>query len=36
MLKVHEDNYAAQRLYVNAGFKVLNKFNKRYEMERLV
>jgi len=36
MLKVHEDNYAAQRLYVNAGFKVKNKFNKRYEMERLV
>ena len=36
LLKVHEDNYAAQRLYINAGFKVKNKFNKRYEMERLV
>jgi ribosomal protein S18 acetylase RimI-like enzyme len=36
LLKVHEDNVAAQRLYENAGFQTQQKWNKRYEMERLV
>ena len=35
LLKVHEDNVAAQRLYGNAGFQSQQKWNKRYEMIRL-
>jgi ribosomal protein S18 acetylase RimI-like enzyme len=33
LLKVHEDNEAAQRLYRKAGFISKQKWNKRYEME---
>jgi len=36
LLKVHEDNPAAQRLYTTAGFKSTQKLNKRYEMERIM
>ena len=36
LLKVHEDNRAAQRLYYDAGFVARQKWNKRYEMERIV
>ena len=32
LLKVHEDNRAALRLYVGAGFVAQQKWNKRYEM----
>ena len=33
LLKVHEDNVAAQRLYTGAGFVAQQKWNKRFEME---
>ena len=33
LLKVHEDNEAAQRLYAGVGFRSNQKLNKRYEME---
>jgi ribosomal protein S18 acetylase RimI-like enzyme len=36
ILKVHEDNQTAQRLYINHGFQTKQKWNKRYEMERLL
>jgi ribosomal protein S18 acetylase RimI-like enzyme len=35
LLKVHEDNAAAQRLYLNAGFEIQQKWNKRYEMRMM-
>lgn len=35
LLKVHEDNTAAQRLYLNAGFEIQQKWNKRYEMRMM-
>jgi len=35
LLKVHEDNVAAQRLYLNAGFEIQQKWNKRYEMRMM-
>jgi len=35
LLKVHEENTAAQRLYAAHGFQTKQKWNKRYEMERL-
>ena len=35
LLKVHEDNVAAQRLYLHAGFEVQQKWNKRYEMRMM-
>ena len=35
LLKVHEENEAAQRLYAAHGFQTKQKWNKRYEMERL-
>ena len=36
ILKVHEDNQTAQRLYTKQGFKSIQKWNKRFEMERLL
>jgi len=36
LLKVHEDNQTAQRLYTKHGFQSIQKWNKRYEMERLL
>lgn len=36
LLKVHEDNVAAQRLYTGIGFQSQQKWNKRYEMERMM
>jgi len=33
LLKVHEDNRAAYRLYQKIGFAQKNKLNNRYEME---
>lgn len=36
LLKVHEDNLAAQRLYGSAGFTSKQKWNQRYEMERMM
>jgi len=36
LLKVHEDNVAAQRLYAGVGFRSHQKLNKRYEMERMM
>ena len=36
LLKVHEDNPAAKRLYDKTGFVAQQKWNKRYEMERLM
>jgi len=35
-LKVHEDNPAAKRLYDKSGFVAQQKWNKRYEMEKLM
>ena len=36
LLKVHEDNPAAKRLYDKSGFVAQQKWNKRYEMEKLM
>ena len=33
LLKVHEDNMAARRLYKKIGFTQKQKLNNRYEME---
>ena len=32
LLKVHEDNWVAQKLYTGVGFQSQQKWNKRYEM----
>ena len=35
LLKVHQDNFIAHRLYTSVGFTTKQKFNNRYEMEIL-
>jgi ribosomal protein S18 acetylase RimI-like enzyme len=36
LLKVHEDNMAAYRLYNKIGFMSKQKINNRYEMEAML